>query len=63
MSSDIGECSRDSEIMSSDIGECARDSEIVRSDILKALLRLSLCRRNAENYRENYVFQESGAKV
>ena len=44
-------------------GDCLWDLEIISSDILKSLLRLSLCRRNAENYRENYVFLESGAKA
>ena len=44
-------------------GDCLWDLEIISSDILKSLLRLLLCRRNAENYRENYVFLESGAKA
>ena len=44
-------------------GECSCDSEMISSDILKTLLRLSLCRSYAENYRENYVFLESSAKV
>ena len=30
---------------------CSRDSEVIGSDILKVLLSLSLCRRNAPKYR------------
>ena len=32
---------------------CSRDSEVIGSDILEVLLSLSLCRRNAPNYRQN----------
>ena len=45
------------------LGEYSCDSEIISCDILKTLLRLLLCQRNAKKYPENYVFLESGAKV
>ena len=32
---------------------CSRDSEVIGSVILEVLLSLSLCRRNAPNYRQN----------
>ena len=32
---------------------CSRDSEVIGSDILEVLIILSLCRRNALNYRQN----------
>ena len=40
------------------LGHWSRDSEIISSDILQVLLRLSLCRRNAPNYRQNNEFLE-----
>ena len=38
---------------------CLRDLEIIGSDILEVLLSLSLCRRNALNYRQNDGFLET----
>ena len=35
------------------------DSKIISSNILQVLLRLSLCRRNASNYRQNDKFLET----
>ena len=40
------------------LGHWSRDSEIISSDILQVLLRLSLCRRNTPNYRQNNEFLE-----
>ena len=40
------------------LGHWSRDSEIISSDVLQVLLRLSLCRRNAPNYRQNNEFLE-----
>ena len=44
-------------------GECSCDLEIISSDILKTLFSLPLTQKDAENYRENYVLLENGAKV
>ena len=40
------------------LGHWSRDSEIISSDILQVSLRLSLCQRNAPNYRPNNEFLE-----
>ena len=38
---------------------CSRDSEVIGSDILEVSLSLSLCRKNAPNYRQNDGFLET----
>ena len=38
---------------------CSRDSKVTGSDILEVLMILSLCRRNAQNYRQNDCLLET----
>ena len=38
---------------------CSHEAEVIGSDILEVLLSLSLCQRNAPNYRQNDALLET----